>query len=359
MTHSAAAPPLVTVGIVDWNDGDHLPQCLDAVFAQTHRPIEVVISDNGSTDGSPQAARRAHPEIRVVHNGSNIGFGPAHNRAITASRGEYYLALNPDVVLEPDYIERMLEALRTHPECGYANGLIYFQTDDPALRHVVYSAGHLFVRNCQAYNRLFIKRVEPSKFQEGETGGANGACPLYRRAMIDDISVEGEFFDETYFLYSEDVDIDWRAHLAGWRCRFVPSAVAWHVMEATGSARRPEIRAQIVLNRHLMILKNFDWRLLLWHLPAILKCDIQESLPVLLGDLSSIPFLFKGLAHKVARTLRRRRIQRRRRRCSPRDIAQWVRANIATRLDDWPRHGEPRIVRENGILRIAESEAAR
>ena len=349
-TSPKARPPLVSVGIVDWNDGDHLPDCLDSVFAQTWPAIEVLISDNGSSDGSPEAAQEAHPEIRVVHNGENIGFGPAHNRAIAAARGEYYLALNPDVVLEPDYIENMVRALMANPGYGYANGLVYFRSDDPRMQNVVCSAGHLFSRACQAYNRLFVAQVAPEEFREGEIGGANGACPLYSRAMIDDISVEGEFFDETYFLYSEDVDVDWRAHLAGWRCRFVPSAVAHHIMEATGAARRPEIRAQIAVNRHLMILKNFDWSLLAWHLPGIVKCDFAEILPVLSADWRSLKYIFPGLIAKIARTLRRRRIQRERRRWGPRRIREWARQSIQIRVGDFPRYEGNRIERRDGRL---------
>jgi len=156
--------------------------------------------------------------------------------------------------------------------------------------------GHLVVRNGLAYNRYYLRQVPRESLEEGEIGGANGACPLYRRAMLEDIAVDGEYFDETFFLYWEDVDLDWRAHLMGWRCWFTPRAVAHHVMEASGVATSARGRARIAVNRWLMFLKVIDLSLFLRHLPYILKLDWSRTRRILCDCPSSFLYLHKGLA---------------------------------------------------------------
>jgi len=160
-------------------------------------------------------------------------------------------------------------------------------------------------------------------------GGASGVCPLYRRSMLDDVAVGGEFFDESFFLYVEDVDLDWRAHLAGWRCWFTPHAQAWHVMEATGGADCARIRAQIAANRWLMILKNADLWMLARRLPFVVKFEMTRTLPLLARRPTSFLHLVRDFGRGLPRALRKRRLGKAKRRWSSRRILEWMGRNLA------------------------------
>ncbi|MBN1868805.1 glycosyltransferase family 2 protein [Candidatus Sumerlaeota bacterium] len=347
-----SAPPLVSIGIVCWNDRRFLPKCLGGVFSQTYRALEVILIDNGSTDGSVEEAERAFPQLRIVRNSENLGFTRAQNKGIRLSTGKYYVPLNSDVTLEPEFVSEAVAALEKRPDFGYASGLVYFDTDDPECRNVVYSAGHLLVRNGLAYNRHYLRQVPREALEEGETGGANGACPVYRREMLEDIAFEGEYFDEDFFLYWEDVDIDWRAHLAGWRCWFTPRAVSHHYMEGSGLARTARGRARVAVNRWLMLIKDIEFSLFLRHFLYIVKLDLTRTLPILLEKPSSFLQLHKGLLGNVVRSLRKRRAIQSRRKWSTRQILEWQEESRAelnrtknaegatfTRKDDRVRRG--------------------
>lgn len=331
-TLSAAPPrptPRVVVGIVNWNCGDYLEGCLRSVVAQTLAPAEVLLVDNASTDGSTERIEALFPSVRVLRQGENRGFGAGHNAAIRACSCDYYLPLNPDVVLGPNFIETLVAALQAHPECGSATGLLYFAAKDPQGRRVVHSTGHLLLRHGYAYNRLYRVPLEPDALTEGEVGGACGACPLYRRAMLEDVAVGGEYFDEMFFLYYEDVDLDWRARQAGWRCWFTPKAIASHVVEGTGGARRADIRARFLVNRWLMLLKNAPWRLLARMLPFIVKFDLRWSLPRMVDRPAALPWMLRFLPGGLWRAWRRRRLVAARRRIAPAEEWDYMQRNRA------------------------------
>lgn len=329
MTAPPRATPRVAVGIVNWNCGAYLEGCLRSVFAQTLPPAEVILVDNASTDGSTERVEALFPQVHVLRQGENRGFGAGQNVAIRASACDYFLPLNPDVTLAPDFLEVLVEALASHPDCGTATGLAYFAARDPEGRLVVHSAGHLLLRNGYAFNRLHLAPVGDDVPAEGEVGGACGACPLYRRTMLDEIEIGGEFFDEVFFMYYEDADLDWRARQAGWRCWFTPRAVATHVMEGTGGARRPDIRGRFLINRHIMLLKNAPWRLLARMLPYILKFDLRTTLPQIAEQPAALPWMLRYLPGGLWRAWRRRRAVAARRRIAPAEEWDYFQRNRA------------------------------
>ena len=114
--------PVVSIGVVTWNSEEDLAACLEGVAAQENLARELIVVDNGSTDGSVDLVRKLYPAAVLVSNAENQGYCRAQNQAITLARGEFYLGLNPDVRLLPGYIERMVQALRGRPEYGSAVG---------------------------------------------------------------------------------------------------------------------------------------------------------------------------------------------------------------------------------------------
>lgn len=258
----------VHVGIVMYNSSSDLPTCLDGLSTQTYPSLRLYALDNASQDASSAWLRRNHPEVILVESRENLGYGRGHNILIRTARlqaGDYYLALNPDVYLKPGYIEQAVRALSMDPCAGWGTGKLMLPEDGSSPK--LYSAGHGLYRSGYAINIGFGMIDGPSFSQPREIFGAPGAAVIFRQALIADAAYVNGLFDEQFFLYGEDTDVDWRARLAGWKCLYVPEAVAHH----RGSQPGPELRVEAVANRYLSVLKNAFWiDLLFYNLPLIL-----------------------------------------------------------------------------------------
>jgi len=250
--------PRVSVGLVTWNSAAYLPACLKALTGQDYPNLELIVVDNASTDHSLAVVSEYAPGARVICNSFNTGFCHAHNQAIRASSGEYYLALNPDVTLQPGYLATLVSALEGRPDFGSSGGKLLLPPEGGGPT-CIDSTGLFMDRR----RRQFIRghgEIDLGQYdQDGEVFGLDGAAPLYRKTMLEDIQIFGEFFDESFFAHKEDVDLSWRARLLGWRCWYAHSAVAFHkrsfrpgIREAVSSA----VRVHAVKNRYLLLLKN-------------------------------------------------------------------------------------------------------
>lgn len=219
-------PPLVSVIIPNWNGAAHLPTCLDALRRQTYAPIEVIVVDNASTDESRALLAADYPEVCVVALATNQGFAGAVNRGIEAAGGEIIALLNNDTEADPQWVAEMVRALNEHPAAGFvAAKLRLFDR-----RTALHSAGDTFSRAGQANSRGVWEEDRGQYDQEGPVFSACGGAAAYRRAMLDDVGL----LDEDFFFNLEDMDLAWRAQLQGYPCVFVPSAVVYHKLSATG-----------------------------------------------------------------------------------------------------------------------------
>jgi GT2 family glycosyltransferase len=296
---------LVTIGVVTWNSARDLPACLDAIRAQRHEPIELLVGDNASADETRTVleARTAAGERRYFP--ANLGFSAAHNALIRESRGAYYLTLNPDVVLDAGFVGALVEALDASPRAGSATGKL--RRRDPA--DVIDSTGIVMHRSQRHFDR---GAGEPDRGQfdaPGPVFGVSGAAGCYRRAMLDDVAVAGEVFDEDFFAYREDADLAWRAQLLGWDALYVPAAVATHVRRVTPE-RRAALPAALnrfgVRNRFLLRLKNQTaGQAVRFALPGLAR-DAQVVGYVLAREWASIPGLV-DVVRLLPRTLAKRR----------------------------------------------------
>lgn len=298
-----------------------LPRCLASVRAQRFAPIQLLVADNASTDGTREILDAAtEPGERHLFD-RNLGFSAAHNHLIRESRGDFYLALNPDVELSPDFVARLVEAVSAEPRAGSASGKL-LRFAEPG---IIDSTGIVMHPSQRHFDR---GAGEPDRGQydaPARVFGASGAAALYRRAMLEDVRVEGEYFDEDFFAYREDADLAWRAQLLGWDCLYVPAAVAWHVRRVTPerrSALPPAINRYSVRNRFLLRLKNQTPGLARRFLVPGLARDLQVVGFVLLREWSSIPGLL-DVVRLLPRTWRKRRAIMRRRVRSDRELAVW------------------------------------
>ncbi|PKQ28063.1 MAG: hypothetical protein CVT63_04685 [Candidatus Anoxymicrobium japonicum] len=318
----------VSVIVINFNGLEDLPVCLESVVAQEYPDIELVIVDNASSDGSREwlrawvkkqsgMARVSPASPRLLENDSNIGFSPALNQGIRATGGEHVMSLNPDVALEPSFISALAEALEK-PGVGSVSGkLLRFP---PFARDgIVDTVGHVMFRNRLAENLGEGKRVESAFLEPAEIWGVCGAAALYSREMLDDVAVDGEYFDEDFFAFWEDMDIDWRAQMRGWKCVFEPRAIGYHRRGGTGYRKSVLVETHNYKNRYLMMMKNDSARYVLRNLPGIVVTEILKGGALLVRCPRALLGLV-DVVRLIPSMIRKRRVIQSRRLVSARDI---------------------------------------
>lgn len=288
----------VSVHIVTYNSADDIIDCLEAVLAQDYPIQQVVVVDNASTDGCAEKVKTFYCEISkasdrdadevepnnllLIQNQSNTGFAPAHNQAIAATETDYVLVLNPDLTLAPDYISRLIARMEANPHIGSATGKLLLKAD----HGLVDSTGLRMNRARRAFDR---GAGEPADqwAQSGAVFGVSGAAAMYSRRMINDISVDGEFFDADFFAYKEDVDVAWRAQLFGWQGFYDAEAVGYHERgwKTSGRSTKPLfIRRISYINRYKMFYKNESSRTMLKTLVFCLPYELAANGYMLLRE---------------------------------------------------------------------------
>jgi len=321
------AEPRVCVSIVTYNSQRYIRRCLEAVLSQQGVHLDVVVVDNASTDGTLKALAEFRGRIRVIRNSRNEGFAAGQNRAIRSSSASWVLALNPDALLTPGFLTRLLEAAELDARAGAICGklLSIGPGFEPLAEPLIDSTGIYVTPAMRHFDRGWHEPDEGRYQQPEYVFGATGAAALYRRDMIEDISIDCEFFDTDFFSYREDADVAWRAQLLGWRCIYTPAAVAYHVRTVSPRNRRSipkAINMHSVKNRFLLRIKNLTpglWRR--YWLPMTLR-DMVVIGGCFLTEPASLR-AFWQVARCLRSSLARRRHIMGRRTVSDQDLAQW------------------------------------
>lgn len=334
----------VTVVIVTWNSAYFLPDCLLALRATAAVPVVLQVVDNASSDDSVAVVRELFPDARLLRNVRNTGFCRAVNQGIKLARTEYVLLLTPDVVVSPSCLAALVAWADMHPCAGSAGPLLLRReknvaagvvTREPDAGSWVIDALGITINRARvarnAGEGTVLKHLPSRPFA---VFGCSGACVLYRRRALAAVAVDGEYVDEDFFMYKEDVDLAWRLRLGGFSAWCVPAAVAWHVRQlrqgqggvlARWRQRRAvpaRLRRFSFVNHHLMLVKNEQgpnlWRDFPW-------VAWRVVLRLLLG-LTLEPFLWRhGLSvfRQVKSAWRKRRIVQRQAIATPVQIRQW------------------------------------
>ncbi|WP_420645724.1 glycosyltransferase family 2 protein [Candidatus Leptofilum sp.] len=296
----------VSIIVVNWNGRHHLQLCLSTLLAQTYPNFEIILVDNGSSDGSQTFVREHFPSVQLIELPENVGFAQGNNVGIRASNAAYIATVNNDTKVDPNWLTALVETAESNRNVGMCAAKLLFW-DQP---DVINSAGICLDRAGIAWDRLGGHPNSREPHAPIPVFGASGGAALYRRTMLDQIGL----FDEDFFAYLEDVDLAWRARLAGWDCLYVDTAVIYHHHSATAIEGSPFKNKLLGRNKVWTIVKNYPWPLLLLYLPAILLYDLGSVAVALLARRDSSPLVGRLQAIPQLPTMwqKRRKIQQNR-----------------------------------------------
>lgn len=327
----------VSINIVSWNSMRYLPQALETIFAQTYTDYSVVVVDNASTDGVMDFVRQNYPTVATLRNANNRGFAGGHNQAIEMARSLWarqssegdptrdedrlVLVTNPDILLEPDFLEKLVAAVDAHPECGSFGGKLRKvesrvradEKEEPHKTQLIDTTG-LLIRKSRAVVERGAGAEDGAAYnQSGLVFGVSGALGCYRLAALDTAAVpkpDGgrEYFDEDFFAYKEDVDLAWRLQRLGIPCWYTPDAVAWHYRTAKGSEKRSLLTAlrerreksklvnyYSTRNGWLLLIKNDSFGALLRDFYRFIPFEIAKLIFLLFAEPRSLKAIPQAL----------------------------------------------------------------
>jgi GT2 family glycosyltransferase len=219
--------PLASVVIVTWNSARYLSACLDALVTQTYKDFEVVLIDNGSTDGCLDVVENNWPALRlqVMRLGENKGFAAANNLGARLARGQWLALLNSDAFPEPNWLQDLMAAVENNPEYSFFASR-QLQAHPSTLLD---GAGDIFHVSGLAWRRFYGLPAAQFGVKTEEVFSPCAAAALYSRQVF----LQSGGFDEDFYSYFEDVDLGFRLRLQGFKCLFVPDAVVVHVGSAS------------------------------------------------------------------------------------------------------------------------------
>jgi len=245
---NASAPVDLTAIVVTWNSAAHVAACLDSIEragAESRLRMETIVVDNASADGTAALVRARFPRACVVESPRNVGFGAGANLGLARARGLQILLLNPDAALEPGALVALRQRLADDPRLACV-GPRYLRPDGGCERagRRFPSVGAAIVDGTILERWLRRAAVMRSYYMDGAAAGApadwlHGACLLFRQAALQQVSG----FDPGYFMYAEELDLQWRLRRRGWRCAEAPAAMVRHHGGASAD-QDPEARAR-------------------------------------------------------------------------------------------------------------------
>lgn len=237
----------LSVVVVNWNTKEMLKGCLESVFSSfTQTPKEVIVVDNHSIDGSQEMVKKEFPNARLIENKDNLGFSRACNQGIEESQSEYVAVLNSDTLVSPAAFGQIVDFMDKHEQAGIAgpklldeDGSVQLSCRNfPSFKE---AAGHAFagiLNQANPYTRSY-RLADWDHQTVREVDWVSGACMVLRKKALEEVGL----FDESYFMYLEDVDLCYRMHQAGWKVYFYPDAQVTHI---SGQSSRKRSAAAII-----------------------------------------------------------------------------------------------------------------
>jgi len=282
--------PLVSIVLLAYNGKRYIHECAYAIANQSYKNVEIIVVDNGSTDGSVHALKTSFPNWVYIDHKDNIGFTGGMNSGIESAKGDYIVPLGVDVYLNKDFVDNCVRIMKTRPKVG-ALGANEYKWINGQLTEELRMPGPAY------FNRFRIKGVT-CKIDTpiAPSFGVTGSFPFLRRkALIEIKRLDGHIYDPVFFCGWDDIDLWWRMQLRGWECYATTETKAWHV----GSSYDNEKQSFIAKSTHYQswIMRN-RWFLILKNIPSLLLLLLS---PILLVHEIALPFYF---LFRSPRTLR-------------------------------------------------------
>lgn len=247
--------PLLSIIIPNWNGKKFLKECLDSLKKQTYNNFEIILVDNGSTDGSIDFIQKEYGDfVKIIRNETNLGFAEGSNIGIRSARGEFIVLLNNDTKTDPFWLEELVKTIHIDPKVGMWGSKIYsyyHKNQIEAVGELIYWDGLT-----RAKGQFEIDNGQFNFMEEILYPPGCGA--MYRRKIFDEIGL----FDKDFFAYADDAEIGIRARLAGWKALFVPKAILYHKNSGTGGQHSPFKAFYVERNRFWITIKYFPLPLL-------------------------------------------------------------------------------------------------
>jgi GT2 family glycosyltransferase len=269
--------PSVDISIVTWNSAKVIGSLLESLRKQTLLPDHIFVVDNASTDQTLDICKRI-PEVTLIPQTTNIGFSAGHNVVIRRSNADFILVINPDVVLNPQYIETITAYAISHPKCASFVGTVFRNLEE----HLIDTTG-LQIKPWRITNDRIRKNAQPQ-----EVFGISGAIAFYRKAALEEVKVNEQYFNELYFAYKEDIELAWRFRWADWSAAYVPEAKARHIRNVavdTSRHERGRIQQKLSYRNHLLLYASVEsLKTIFFDLWAIIPAEIGRFLFLIFRD---------------------------------------------------------------------------
>lgn len=258
-------PVKLSIVIVCWNDRERIGGCLRSIFASTGNPeLEVIVSDNGSTDGLPECVRQQFPQVRVVENGTNLGCAAGLNAGIREAHGDYLLVLNPDAVVHKGALSAFVECADRHPEAGAIGCRILDSRGREQRPGLPFPSLAGEWRDALGLHRVgwiwnsMVQLLRPKKDSERPISWPSGCCVLFRAHAV---RAAGGFDDQFFYTYDE-VDLCWRMRARGYSSLYTPTAQVTHIGGQSASRFPFRFELERYRNRYRYYYKHFGQRAL-------------------------------------------------------------------------------------------------
>ena len=257
-----------SIVIPNWNGIRFVGMCLDSIAQSTFKDYEVIVVDNGSTDGSRELVAEKYPWVRHIKLPANMGFAIACNEGIRAARSDYICLLNNDIEVTPTWIEELYEGMERHPECGMGTSKMMFLDN----RDIFYNTGDLFHIWSMGGGRGQGEKDTGQYEKEDYVFGACAGAGVYRRSLLEKIGL----FDDDFFIFAEDVDLNMRGQLMGLKSVYLPKAKVYHIGTATVGLYSDRYVYLCKRNDVFVLIKNYSLRMYFKYLYSILKRQFHD-----------------------------------------------------------------------------------
>lgn len=336
--------PKVTIQLVTWNGKRYLPWLFGTLREQTFQDFNIIAIDNASTDGTIEEIKNFEPHLKcsmkIISLEHNTGFTGGHNRAFAESDSEYVFLLNQDMMLAPDYLERLVKLLDENKNAAAASGVLYRwdwqrrEDGDGGKTSIIDTAGLVVTRARRVFDfGMGLEEIE-LPLEPYEVFGVSGALPLYRRSALVETNRENKIFDPRFFSYKEDVDLAFRLRLAGFGAMIDPKANAWHDRSVSGTqgtiitsikerSGKSFFGKSLSYRNHLLCLwKNECWSNAFRDLPWLGSYEIGKFIWILGREWTSLEAFLDALKQLPGVLSDRRKIHKNRK-IRPSEIRKW------------------------------------